>query len=327
MSKKRGAVLLYFRSHWRGVVAFLFVLVACGGGSYFFPLELMEVRSRVDLWSAGIREVDFPNTQPRLHGYMRNQCDSSKNSADCVCVAFLHGLGDNALTWRKILETRHELWEKLGFVRPQKFLALDLPGSGGSEPAKNADQYRARNQAHTVIQALKSVCGQWVVVGNSLGGWIATWVALEWPEGVTRLLLLAPGGFKHSETTVRLLADPTVESLKEFQNKAYYKSRVIPEYLWAAIVRKARGGKAKEIAQAQKEEDYLEGRFTTLRIPTLLFWGVEDHIIPIEQGRQIRDQLHSSVWREVPECGHLLHKECPLPIIQGIVDLTNYGAM
>ncbi|MBI2711330.1 MAG: alpha/beta hydrolase [Bdellovibrio sp.] len=328
MLKRGGKYLLLAQRHKWKVLWFLGGLLGIGALFYFFPLEWMELKSRWELSRSGIVERDYPADQAVLHGYERSTC-GPKASA-CTCVAFIHGLADNALTWRRILDVRPEVLERMGLARPFRFLALDLPGSGKSPVPTQLENYRVRKQAAQVIAALKPVCSEWVLVGNSLGGWVATWVALDWPEGIRRLLLLAPAGLKSSSEGIssgRLLTEPTVESLKEFQKKAYFKPRSIPENVWNEIVRRAKTGHSREISAAQKEEDYLDSKFGSLRVPTLLVWGTEDRIIPIATGYKMRDLLRTLIWREIPECGHLPQKECPLPVIQGIVDLMNYGAM
>ena len=332
MSKDWGRHLLFFKKHRAKIIGLFALILGAASLFYFFPLEWLELRSRWELRQAGISEVDFQVTTPPMHGYERIQCKSTET---CSCIVFIHGLGDTALTWKRILETRKEVLEKMGMGRPFRFLALDLPGSGKTGVPPESSGYRVRNQAKQIVQILKSLkgaepsCSQWIVVGNSLGGWIAVWAALEWPEGVKRLLLLSPAGLKPLQSEVHLLTEPTVETLKEFQKRAYFKPRPIPENVWVEIVKRAKSGHSREITAAQVTEDYLQNQLNALRTTTttIMLWGKEDRVIPITVGYEMRDLLRSTLWREVPECGHMPQKECPLPVIQSIIDLMNFGAM
>ena len=330
MLKMGNFVLSKIRGRWKALLSLLMGGAALGGIVWglgvVYPLEATELRTRASLWFSHVREVQLETSSQSLHAYLKNGCNS-KPGPDCVCVALIHGLGDNALTWKRMLEFPTGIWNSMGLARPLLLLALDLPGSGQSALPKSQEEYRVRNQAKTVIQALRPLCNRWTVVGNSLGGWIAAWIGLEWPEGTERLVLLAPAGFKGSTSGAHSLVEPTVESMKEFQKNAYFRPRPIPEEIWLEIVRKVRGGNSRQVAEAQIEEDNLETRFPALRAPTLMIWGKEDRIIPIGIGMQMRETRHATLWRETPECGHLPQKECPIPVLQGIVDMTNYGSM
>lgn len=209
-----------------------------------------------------------------------------------------------------------------------KLLAVDLPGSGLTAAPKDLSEYRVRKEAEKLRSILASLCPQWVVVGNSMGGWVATWLALDWPEGIRRLMLLDSAGLKKgSEANQDLLVKPSLESMKEFQKRAYYRPRFIPDWEWRVVLERIKMSHVSQIWQAQTEEDYLDTRLPALRRPTLLAWGKEDQVIPLSVGQQMRELIPGVLWREFPECGHLPQKECPLPVIQGIIDIVHYGAM
>lgn len=284
---------------------------------FFFPLQLAELSSRYEFWKVGVQVV----SSGQLRGFVQDHCEGKK---DCTCVAMIHGLADNALTWKKIL-----LWPKNGWLVPVKLYAFDLPGSGGSPaPLDPARDYRVRNQARAVREALEPLCNHWIVAGNSLGGWVASWLALDWPEGVSKLILMDSAGLKTLSDPRELEAfrDPTVEALKEFQKRAYYKGRELPESVWRAAADRMKQSNARQVLEAQTPEDYLDGRVSTLRRPTLLLWGQADQLTPVSHGLELKSQIPGAVWIEVPECGHLPQKECPLDVIRAIGKMVSFGA-
>lgn len=287
----------------------------------FFPLEWVELSGNFDLWRGGVSEVQLEG----LHGFWKETCDP-KNT-NCSCVALVHGLGDNALTWKKVLLWPNEYWKEMGLRQGIRLFAVDLPGSGRTPSPKNLSDYQVRNQARILKAALLSRCQQWVVVGNSLGGWISIWLALDWPQGVSKLVLIGSAGLKTGQSgSAEMLTRPTIESMKEFQRKAYFRPRPIPDSVWVEIVKRAEQSNARLVREAQKDEDFVDLLLGTLRMPTLLLWGKEDQIVPISVGRAMRDRIPGVMWREIPECGHLPQKECPIPVIKSILDLVNYGA-
>ena len=98
-------------------------------------------------------------------------------------ILFLHGIGANLSCWRHLIphmRGQFTCW------------AIDLPGFGGS--SKNAKaSYGLDEQCQRLIefmdtQGLKRVH----VVGNSMGGNIALWLAHSFPERVNGVAVIAP---------------------------------------------------------------------------------------------------------------------------------------
>jgi pimeloyl-ACP methyl ester carboxylesterase len=285
---------------------------------FFFPLQLAELSSRYDLWQAGVQGV----RSGALQGFVQDHCEAKK---DCTCVALIHGLADNALTWKKIL-----LWPKNGWLMPVKLYAFDLPGTGASPAPKDPGRdYRVRNQARAVREALEPLCSRWIVAGNSLGGWVASWLALDWPEGISKLILMDSVGLKATSDPGELEAfrNPTVAALKDFQRRAYFKGRELPDSVWNAAAQRMRESNAREVLQAQTADDYLDGRMGVLRRPTLLLWGQADQLTPASHGLLLKAQIPGAIWMEIPQCGHLPQKECPLDVIRAIGKMADFGAV
>lgn len=94
-------------------------------------------------------------------------------------VTLLHGAGLNAHTWDATV---------LALGLPA--LAIDLPGHGDSSWRDDVD-YRARTAAPDVAAAIAAwTTGPQVLVGQSLGGLVATAVAATHPELVRRLVVI-----------------------------------------------------------------------------------------------------------------------------------------
>jgi pimeloyl-ACP methyl ester carboxylesterase len=220
------------------------------------------------------------------------------------------------------------VFEPLG--RQFRTIALDLPGSGSSPPPATVPSgYRVRRLAEEVALALLEVrpaCAQWLVIGNSLGGWVGAWLAIEQKIRVNRLLLADSAGLEGSESlrgaAAAMLAEPTVESLKEFQRRAYFKPREIPEDVWKEIARRAREkGNSGDVLAAQTPDDYLDDQAERIRVPTVVFFGAADRIVPPAQGRKLAAKIPGAVFHEEPRCGHLPQKECPRALIDAANDL------
>ncbi len=103
--------------------------------------------------------------------------------ADGPLVLLVHGLGGAATNWLPVITGLSEL----GPV-----VAVDLPGFGETAPPRPTTA-RPRANARflaTLVRALD--LGPAVVVGNSMGGAVATLLAADHPELVDHLVLLGP---------------------------------------------------------------------------------------------------------------------------------------
>ena len=111
----------------------------------------------------------------RLH-YMENGAGSP--------ILLIHGLGG------QLLNFRHSLFAKL--TDTHRVVAIDRPGSGHSVRAANADA-SITAQAKTIAAAIDALrLDRPLVAGHSLGGAVALALALDHPDKISGLALLAP---------------------------------------------------------------------------------------------------------------------------------------
>ena len=290
-------------------------LLLCGGVTlafYLKPFEAAGMLQKVALRRGGAARVRAGS----LNAYERDLCEPGK---PCRCVALIHGLGDTAATWDSVLLGRG------GAAPPPagyRLLAVELPGTEGSAPPASPDGYRIPALADAVRASLEPRCAQWTVVGNSLGGWVAGWLAVKWPEGVSRLILENAAGLSDPSgvalKTARVLQAPTVETLKAFSTLAYHAPRWIPERAWPSAVAAIRSRPAAAIVAALREEDLLDARAPGIRAPTLVLWGASDRALPAEIGRGFARLIPGARLQLIPDCGHLPHRECPKAVTDAL---------
>jgi esterase len=95
---------------------------------------------------------------------------------------FLHGVGSSGRTWE---------WLPDGVTRGRRIVRIDLRGHGRSDHAQGTYAL-ARYGADVVAVLRELVPGQAVLVGHSLGGVVAWWLAQNHPELVAAALLEDP---------------------------------------------------------------------------------------------------------------------------------------
>lgn len=101
-------------------------------------------------------------------------------------LLFLHGLGSYLPAWQKNLSFLSEHF---------RCLALDLPGFGKS--SKEGFIPRMRYYAEVTGEFLdKLEIGECCLAGHSMGGQLALYTALHYPQRIKKLALLAPAGLE-----------------------------------------------------------------------------------------------------------------------------------
>ena len=135
-------------------------------------------------------------------------------------LVMLHGGGPGASAWSNFGSALPR------FASTFRTLLVDMPGFGGSDKPPVEGNY-FRFAASYVVQLLDELGLERVhLLGNSLGGGVASRIAIDHPDRVGRLVLMGPGGLSlnlfHADPTEgvqRLMdfgANPTREALRAF---------------------------------------------------------------------------------------------------------------
>lgn len=258
-----------------GLIPFLLLMYL-----WFSPSE--HFLDRLKFWFLGGRQIYFT---PERGGYLLDQCsltNSSQSSSPCACVALIPEFGVGAFdNWKEILLWSQAEWKKMGLQLPLRLLAMNLP------PWKPSEIYSVRQISGEMTEDLRSRCSRWMILGNGFGGWIASWIALNWREGVQSLILLNSAG------------------LKSFRSER--------DYLQAY--------------PTQDPDEDLDGRISTLHVPTLVFWGNLDPFLSHEKGKILHSLIPGGIWREAEGCGHFPQKDCTYPLVHTIIEMFDYGRM
>ena len=143
---------------------------------------------------------------------------------------------------------------------------------------------------------------------------------------------------------IRLLRIPVVGGLitsvtsPEFQVRrilelAYYDDSKITEdqiEAYAEPIRTPEGRHAlietaRQILPPDLEK--ITGMFKEISVPTLILWGGEDRIVPIEVAHRLDEDLPNSDLIVLPRAGHLPHEEQPQPILNAISDFLRRNSL
>jgi pimeloyl-ACP methyl ester carboxylesterase len=278
----------------------------------FLPIDWSEAKLRFRLWKAGARPVLWE----KHRGFTQDRC-AGHPPAECGCVWFIHGLGDSVVTWRNFF------LEPDAFGKtPVRVYAIDLPGHGGSLKRHDLKEYRVLNIARELDAGIAQTkeCTRNALVGNSFGGWVAARLAIDFPKHYSAIILISPTGLASVENETKdLFKSPTVESLKEFQRRAYFKPRILSNSEWSLAAQRMKSSSSEEVRGAQTPADRLDGSLGKITAPTFLIWGEADQIVSRPAMGQFNHEIPHSELSTLAECGHLPQKECPatlFPLVQ-----------
>jgi pimeloyl-ACP methyl ester carboxylesterase len=220
------------------------------------------------------------------------------------CMVLLHGAGDQAGAWARMVPP---LLENYRVVIP------DLPGHWKSEPQSGplgVDQVLVG-----VEIVMESVCAgeQAILVGNSLGAWVAMLYARDYPAQVARLVAINGGAIREDNPAVNLYPatrDEARETMKALMGPA---TLPLPGFVLDDVIRWSRVGPAGRLAQTADEMDayLLDGRLDEVVVPVELVWGDADGLFTLDYAQRLLDGLPRARLHPVHGCGHVPHRECP----------------
>ncbi len=145
-----------------------------------------------------------------------------------------------------------------------------------------------------------------VLVGNSIGGWIAMEMGLRGSSRISGLVLLNAVGIEPNEETGEI-ADPAKLGPKVAAYAFYDPERfaIVPTGPDAAATM-ARNRETLSVyaGGGLMYDPQLRGRLPQLITPTLVVWGESDRIVTPAYGRELAGLIPSAVFETVKGAGH-----------------------
>jgi pimeloyl-ACP methyl ester carboxylesterase len=156
-----------------------------------------------------------------------------------------------------------------------------------------------------------------VVVGVSLGGWIAASIAVKSTERLSALVLANAIGIKPGDRETRDIVDIFAATDEELAALAWhdpaagardYKTMPDDEVTSAARNREAL---ARYAWSPYMHDPKLPHRLHRIRIPTLFLWGASDRILSEAYGRAYCALIPGAKFEPIERAGHFPHLEQP----------------
>jgi pimeloyl-ACP methyl ester carboxylesterase len=258
--------------------------------------------------------------------------DSNKKSQPHLLM--LHGLGDEADTWRHVF---HPLRKDI------HILTLDLPGFGRSD--KPDVVYSPQFLMDSVIGLMDALSiHSTIVMGSSLGGILAHGLALAHPERISGLILVGGALLQAGQMqdhSIRLMQMPIIgewlytrlrknpDAAFASLSKVYHQLEKLPkserdflytrvnQRVWSDGQRRAYFSTLRNLIPWLKSvQKVLPAQLSQLQIPTLILRGEYDGLFSETNANQLLKIQPDAKKFEIRDAGHLPHQEAPEAFLQ-----------
>jgi pimeloyl-ACP methyl ester carboxylesterase len=207
-------------------------------------------------------------------------------------------------------------------------VAVDLLGFGYSEKPSWFD-YAITSQARIVARLMNLLgIGRATIIGSSYGGAVAATLALDYTERVEKLVLIDTvcNDTLKNHPVLKLASIPGVgEALAPFliDSRTYQRHRMrgtlspanhdlITDERVEGILRPLTAADAHHSLLATSRNwhaDRIEQDAYLINQPTLIIWGEDDRVIPVDDGYKLHESILNSRFVILRDCGHVPQEE------------------
>jgi pimeloyl-ACP methyl ester carboxylesterase len=227
-----------------------------------------------------------------------------------MALLFLHGWKNNLHTFDPIIP---------GLATHYRIIALDLPGSGGTEIPRS--DWDLDDYVDFVDEFIEKIHVQVdVLAGHSLGGRVIIKGVAREVFHPKKIILIASAGIaqrkslRNGMVTLVAKAGKAITAIPPFS--------LVRERLRRNLYQKIgsdygnAGGMKGTFLKVIKED--LSGSASKITLPTLLIWGGHDTETPLADGKRLHRLIQGSKLLILPDGSHFVHREKPQEVMDAI---------
>ena len=261
------------------------------------------------------------------NGYRMHYIDQGSGDA----VVFLHGSGPGA-SGHSNFKGNYPFLVEAGY----RCLVPDLVGYGFSDKPDDVD-HPLSFFVECVKQTLDCAgVNRCTLVGNSLGGAVALGLALEYPELVEKLILMAPGGLSELHEYQKM---PGMQKVFEVFGSGEPVTHDIMKDLFAFGLMHDPSHATDELVaerlqimqimnghvMATMQVPVLTERLSEISCPVLGFWGMDERMMPENGIMALAKNVATLRLVLVTQCGHWVMVEHEDMFNRSCLDFLNNG--
>jgi 4,5:9,10-diseco-3-hydroxy-5,9,17-trioxoandrosta-1(10),2-diene-4-oate hydrolase len=261
------------------------------------------------------------------NGYRMHYLDEGEGEV----VVFLHGSGPGASGYSNF-KGNYPALVAAGY----RCIVPDLVGYGYSDKPDDVD-HPLSFFVECVKQTLDVIgVSHCSIVGNSLGGAIALGLALEYPQLVSKLVLMAPGGLSELSEYRQM---PGMQKMFQVFGSGEPVTREVMKELFATSLMHDPAHATEELVSermqimqimnghvmATMQIPVLTPRLAELECPVLGFWGLNEKMMPANGIEAMTKHIRHLRLVLVSECGHWVMVEHQGMFNRSTVDFLKHG--
>jgi 3-oxoadipate enol-lactonase len=233
-------------------------------------------------------------------------------------------------------------WHKMVPFLAKQFQVITLDNRGVGQSDKPAGPYTARMLAADTVGLLGTLgIEKAIVMGHSMGGFIAQAIALDFPSRVDKLILCSTnfGGPHHipvTEEALKVLTDVNSDPLTRFKNGLIVSTAPSwaenhPETIQQWIEWRIANPIEPAPYQAQlaiglellTEAAAFDDKLHHINIPTLILFGAHDKVVPPGNAALLAQKIAKSEIVLFPDAGHFFPIEIPEAASKAVIEFVN----
>ena len=223
--------------------------------------------------------------------------------------------------------------ERLAAVRPARVITPTHPGFAGTPRPDSLTTVRGLAELYARLFDELDL-SQVVVVGNSIGGWIAAEMALIEQSRAAAFVIVDGVGIEVPGHPIADFFGLTPRQVAELSYHDPDRFGIDPSKLAPAALQAMAGNRATlaHYAGNAMSDPTLADRLAAVSKPTLVLWGDSDRIAGVDYGRALAGAIPGAVFQILADTGHLPQIESPETLAEAIwsfaerADLTRASA-
>lgn len=166
-----------------------------------------------------------------------------------------------------------------------------------------------------------------MVIGNSVGGWIAAEMALRDNHKRLGALVLINAVGIHAYRPENRVLDVRTINPTEIGKLSFANEALRPDFSTMTDEQRAAAAANQKTLALYGGEHFshdpkLRGRLHRVTLPTLVIWGEQDGIAPLDYGRGYAKSFENGHFTPIPDAGHLPQLEQTAATIGAVFDFV-----
>jgi len=222
-------------------------------------------------------------------------------------LVLLHGLWGGLNEWQPILDP---------LCNKYRVLVMDFLGFHGSD--KPDTTYHNALLAEFLVGFLRTLQLKDVtLIGHAMGANTATYTAVHHPERIAALVLVDGAGYRNPDRDIaaapgagmlrfrRIATGSSLTATRGLLERRVFDPTLVTDN-WVEEAFSLWVNSAKAIGDMLTEGgDVTESEMQSIALPTLIVWGADDRVFPIDNAERLKNDIETSTMHIIEDSGHL----------------------